>query len=116
MTWPHMDMYFQTIIMFKTLRRFHIFRIEYKLCVLVLGVTIVTPIRNDPGHLRSLHANILGQVVPNGLPTRKKTAMWPSVDLTNEAQHVGTCKVSLESEQKGIAWSTVLTRFVLFIM
>ena len=94
MTWPHMDMYFRT--MFKTLCHFHVFRIECKLCVLVLGVTIVTPIRNDLGHLRSLHANILGEVVPNGLPARKETAIWPSVDLTNEAQHVGTHKVSLE--------------------
>ena len=35
----------------------------------LLGVTIVTPIRNDHGRFRSPHANVLGRLVPNCLPT-----------------------------------------------
>ena len=35
----------------------------------ILGVTIVTPIRNDHGRFRSPHANILGRLFPNCLPT-----------------------------------------------
>ena len=59
----------------------------------------MTPIRNDPGHFRNPHANILGRVVPNGLPTGK-AEMRPSVDLTNEAQHIGTREVSLERAKR----------------
>ena len=35
----------------------------------ILGVTIVTPIRNDHGRFRSPHANVLGRLAPNCLPT-----------------------------------------------
>ena len=67
---------------------------------MLLGVTIVTPIRNNPGHFQSAHANVLGRVIPNGLPTGNKAEMRPSEDLTNEMQHVGTCKVSLERAER----------------
>ena len=36
---------------------------------IILGVTIVTPIRNDHGRFRSPHANVLGRLAPNCLPT-----------------------------------------------
>ena len=53
------------------------------------------PIRNDPGRFRSPHANVLGRLVPNGLPKGKKADTRPLVDLTNEAQHVETHEVSV---------------------
>ena len=64
------------------------------------GVMIVTPTRNYPGHFRSPHANILGRVILNGLPVGKKAEMRLLVDLTNEAQHVGTREVSLECAER----------------
>ena len=36
----------------------------------------------NPGSFRSLHANILGQLVPNNLPTGKKAEMSSQIDLT----------------------------------
>ena len=56
--------------------------------------------RNDPGRFRSPHANVLGRLVPNGLPTGKKAETRPSVDLTSEVQHVGIHKVSLEHAEE----------------
>ena len=77
----------------------------------VLGVTIVTPIRNDRGRFRSPHANVLGRLVPNCLPTRRKAEMRPWVDQTSVAHHGGIREVILEhAEEK--ARSTVQTRFV----
>ena len=43
-----------------------------------------------PGRFRSPHANVLGRLVPNGLPKGNKADTRPWVDLTNEAQHVET--------------------------
>ena len=60
----------------------------------------MTPIRNDSGHFRSPHANVLGRVVPNGLPTGKKAEMRPSVNLTNKVQDVGIREVSLECAER----------------
>ena len=49
----------------------------------------------------SPHAKVLGQLVPNGLPTEKKAERRPRVDLSNEAQHRRTHEVSLaRSEEK----------------
>ena len=47
------------------------------------GVTIVTPIRNDPGCVRSPHANVWGWLVPNHLPTGKKAGIRSQIDLPN---------------------------------
>ena len=58
-----------------------------------IGVTIVE-------RPRSLHANVLGRLVPNGLPTGKKAETRLSVDLTNEVQHVGILEVSLERAEE----------------
>ena len=60
----------------------------------------MTPIRNDPGHFRSLHANVLGWVFPTGLPMGKKAETRLLVDLTNEAQQVGTHEVILERMER----------------
>ena len=50
----------------------------------LLGATIVTPIRNGPGHFRSPHAMyILCRVIPNSLPTGKKAEVRLSVVHTN---------------------------------
>ena len=46
----------------------------------ISGVTIVTPIRNDPGHVRSPHA---GRLIPNHLPMGKKAEIRPQIDLPN---------------------------------
>ena len=60
----------------------------------------------------SPHANVLGRLVPNGLPKGKKADTRPWVDFTNEAQHVETHEVSVErAEEKsavnrpGPVWS-----------
>ena len=66
--------------------------------ITLLGVTIVT--RNYPGRFQSLHANVLGRLVPNDLPTGKKAETRPSVDLPNEAQHGETHEVSLERAEE----------------
>ena len=58
------------------------------------------PIRNDPGRFRRPHANVLGRLVPDGLPTGSKAEMRRWIDLTNEAQHGGTCEVSLECAEE----------------
>ena len=58
------------------------------------------PIRNDLGHIRSPHTNVLSRIIPNGLPTGKKAEMRPSVDLTNKAQDVGIRDVSLECAER----------------
>ena len=56
--------------------------------------------RNDPGRFRSPHANVLGRLVPNGLPKGKKADTRPWVDLTNEAQHVEIHEVSVERAEE----------------
>ena len=57
----------------------------YRLLLSILGVMIVTPIRNDRGRFRSPH--VLGRLVPNCLPTLKKAEMRPWEDQTNVAHH-----------------------------
>ena len=52
-------------------------------CSEILGVTIVTPIRNDPGRVRSPHANVWGRLVSNHLPTGKKAGIRSQIDLPN---------------------------------
>ena len=56
----------------------------------------MTPLGMTRVIFQSPHANVLGWVIPNGLPTGKKAETRPSVDLTNEAQHVGIHEVSAE--------------------
>ena len=60
------------------------------------GVTIVTPIRNDPGRVRSPHANVWGRLVPNHLPTGKKAGIRSQIGLPNSELHCATVKVRLE--------------------
>ena len=48
-------------------------------------------------------AQLLGRLVPNGLPKGKKADTRPWVDLTNEAQHVEIHEVSVErAEEKSV--------------
>ena len=42
----------------------------------------------------------MGRLVPNGLPMGSKAEMRRWIDLTNEAQHGGTRKVSLERAEE----------------
>ena len=42
----------------------------------------------------------MGRPVPNSLPTEKKAERRPQVDLSNEAQHRGPRKVSLERAEE----------------
>ena len=56
---------------------------DHELLSQVSGVTIVTPIRNDPGRVRSPHANVWGRLVPNHLPTGKKASIRSQIDLPN---------------------------------
>ena len=60
----------------------------------------MTPIRNDHGRFRSPHANVLGRLVPNCLPTRKKAETRPWVDQTNVAHHGEIREVSLERAEE----------------
>ena len=53
-----------------------------------------------PGRFRSPHANVLGRLVPNGLPKGKKADTRPWIDLTNEAQHVEIYEVSVERAEE----------------
>ena len=39
------------------------------------------------------YANVVGRLVPNGLPTGSKAEMRRWIDLTNEAQHSGFLRV-----------------------
>ena len=64
--------------------------------VVLSGVTIVTPIRNDPGRVRSPHANVWGRLVPNHLPMGKKAGIRSQIDLPNSELHCATVKVRLE--------------------
>ena len=56
----------------------------------------MTPIRNDPGRVRSPHANVWGRLVPNHLPTGKKAGIRSQIDLPNSELHCATVKVRLE--------------------
>ena len=51
--------------------------------IAISGVTVVTPIRNDPGRVRSPHANVWGRLVPNHLSTGKKASIRSQIDLPN---------------------------------
>ena len=70
----------------------------------------MTPNQERPGRFLSPHANVLGRLVPTG----SKAEMRKWIDLTNEAQHGGTRKISLErAEEKSLVDRQ--TWFVLFI-
>ena len=56
----------------------------------------MTPIRNDPGRFRIPHANVLGQLAPNKLPTGNKAEIRSHIDLIKEVLHHGTDEVSME--------------------
>ena len=49
-----------------------------KMAIVLLGVMIVTPMRNDPGHFWSPHANVLGWVIPNGKEGRNEAVDRPN--------------------------------------
>ena len=66
----------------------------------VYGMSIGSHDRNDPGRFRRPHANVLGRLVPNGLPTGSKAEMRRWIDLTNEAQRGGTREASLERAEE----------------
>ena len=58
--------------------------------------------------------NVLGRLVPNGLPKGKNADTRTWIDFTNEAQHVETHEVSIErAEEKsavdrpGPVWSFI---------
>ena len=83
----------------------------------ILGVTIVTPTRNDRGRFRSPHANVLGRLIPNCLP--KKPEMRPWVDQTNEAHHREIREVSLETrrrEERGRSSGPDLFTFIILLV
>ena len=72
--------------------------IQSTIFVLIGSHDSVSHYRNHPGGFLNPHANVLGMVVPP--PHGKDGRNRPWVDLTNEAQHRGTHKVSLECEKR----------------
>ena len=72
------------------------------MCVRILGVTTSSSGDSQLGTTRvvfGVRMHVQGRLVPNSLPMRKKAETRPSVDLTNEAQHVGIREVSLHGER-----------------
>ena len=51
--------------------------------VLISGVTIVTPIRNNPGRVRSPHANVWAGSSQITSPRGKKAGIRSQIDLPN---------------------------------
>ena len=70
----------------------------------------MTPIRNDPGRVRSPHANVWDRLVPHHLPTGKKAGIRSQIDLPNSELHCATIKVRLEcaGDERGRLFGPVL--------